>query len=299
MVNAPLKDEGENAAYLFPELDDPGFEELLEEELQRQKSANAMAQFESRPLGQKLRARHGQLERSTNAYQRELVSAYDHWSHRVQRAVRQAQREGLGPDQQLAVVDGMLDNLEFRLSLLGRHRFPQAAEKALRGPLAQHRNGPEVLTAVVQKIADNEQFIKTSLIPDIRAKLAQDLQAGVAQDSAALKASFEQLRYRPAGYAGGYWSMHFEAQRAAGIAENQQRQEMGLGPSRCAGCWTPAPATARTRRASTAVRAWRASTPVAGRACPRCQGRRPPAAAGAIASWRPTSAKAGRGSPDA
>ena len=184
----------------------------------------------ARPAGQKLRVQPGKLERATNGYQKELVSAYDRWSARAVRAVANAQRDGLGVEQQAAVLNAMLADLEEDLVQIARARLVEEGLTSLRGPYARWQNHPQVLSAIGEQVRTNEQFIRTSLLPDIAQRARADILQGVAADTQALRASFERLRYRPAQYAGGMYVTTFEAGRAAGELEDGQREAMGMQP---------------------------------------------------------------------
>jgi hypothetical protein len=185
-----------------------------------------------RPAGQRLRVLPGRLERATNAYQRDLVSIYDRWSTRAMRAVFNAQRDGLPPSQQAAILSAMLGDLEDDLIQAGRLRITDAVFASMRGPLESWRGSGPMLAGLQRNLAQNENFIRTGLMPDIGQRIQLDILDGVAQDRQALRGAFERLRYRPAQYAGGLHQAVMSVSIEVGRADDQRRREIGAPPTR-------------------------------------------------------------------
>lgn len=171
------------------------------------------------------------LDTRTNAYQQEILAIYDRWSVQAHRALRRASNDGLSVSQQIGIVDAMLGDLEFDLRNLARTQLVTGAQTALQGtPLSNWSTAPAVLTTMAQRLQEAERAVQTQLIPDLRAKLVDELRAGAAQTDARLTSALESRRGRTASHAGGYWVMSFDVQRIAGMEENRARRAQGLDP---------------------------------------------------------------------
>ena len=166
------------------------------------------------------------LTGAVNAYQLALVAAYDKWGAETMSALKRAKAAGVSTDKLVAVLDARMGDLTEAMVAEGRKGIMAGARAALRG----RELTPDVLSAVGERIRQNEEFVRTSLIPDVRSLVAADLRAGVAADSRALAAAFERLRYRPAQYAGGAWTMGFDALRIEGVVQDAERKRQGQPP---------------------------------------------------------------------
>lgn len=180
------------------------------------------------PAGQEDRTGRTPLTTAVNAYQLALVAAYDRWGVETARALERARTAGGSPDKLVVVLDARMGDLAEAMVAEGRKGIMSGARAALKG----RELTPDVLSAVGVRVREHEDFVRTSLIPDVRERVAADLLAGVAEDKRALAASLERLRYRPAQYAGGAWVMGFDALRIDGAAEDKQRAQQGQAPVR-------------------------------------------------------------------
>jgi len=177
------------------------------------------------------RRERGKIEKATNAYQAELLHAYDSWSTKALAAMRRADRRGDDIPAILIVLDEQLLLLADELKNIGRDGIKEAMSLGMQGkPL-----DPEALKILADRIAENEKYVDGSLIPDIRKKLSEfitDSEKTYALEFSALAAAMASLRARPAGYAGGFWSTVFIGAGLLRNRDDKERQQKGEQPRR-------------------------------------------------------------------
>ena len=172
------------------------------------------------------RAARGAWERGTNAYQGQLVAAYDRWAAATEREMALAMQRGAG-EQELRLI------LERRVALLTTtmQRLTQdGIYRGVKAGLGKRAPGIATRSVIGRKLLENRETVQAKLAPRIEAVIAERITPGM--DRAALKAAFLPARSYPATYAGQYWVMIFEVQRAEGLELDREAKRLGRDPAR-------------------------------------------------------------------
>lgn len=206
----------------------PGFRRQLESEEQHWHAGTYIAEFDA---GQDLRTIPGVYEKFTNQYQKDLVEIYDKWT---KESVRLVSLQDMTPTQAQLTIERRLKELGVDLKLLGRQRISEASGLGLGEILGKRASSPEVVETVARLIKQNDEFVEESLLPSIRERFSKDVakltELPAAEREAFALDSFIKRRSAVARGAGGAQVAIFDAQMAAGIAENRERVAAGAKP---------------------------------------------------------------------
>lgn len=181
--------------------------------------------FARKPAGQKQRQGAGGYEGLANRQQRALVKAYDSWAAKVKKELNRAAETGAAPDELHAILTSRLPALEEELSRITEAGVQKAARVAVG---SKHLDEPAVKRTVAEEQTINRELVRSSLIPNIEAKLAAALTAGTALTAASLTEAVNGARVLPAQYAGGAWVAIFRVQQEAGKERERERHAQGL-----------------------------------------------------------------------
>ena len=172
-----------------------------------------------------LRSGQNRLVRAVNAQQRRLVRAYDAWAAGVMREIV-ALSGWVSAAEAKLIIERRLPELEAAM-LDTTHQGVQTAERLVIGRI---QPTPRVLAIRDSHLARNDELVSTALVPFIGERLTAALTGAAALDSRGVLEALTAQRSFPAQYAGGFWAMVFETKQAAGLDEDQARQQEGLPP---------------------------------------------------------------------
>lgn len=181
---------------------------------------SARIHHHARPeAGQKQRFAPGEWERVTNRQQRRLVRAYDEWSVKTRKALVKLAQSGGTIQEQNALFDRALRELEIKLSKI-YERGTEIAKNMAAGARAEL---PEIQRIAEQKAREGNEMVAMALIPAISGRIIADISRGMARDPKLLMTSFNATRALPAQYSGGMWVMIFEVQKTLGKKRELER----------------------------------------------------------------------------
>ncbi len=174
-------------------------------------------------------------ETATNAYQGDLEAMYQDWYATTARKLEKANDN----TERDAILAAALLVLIADMQRLGRERIMEAA---LLG------SGGEPLTAgglsrIADKIAENDAYIETSLIPAIRQDASRSIndESVLMGGAVAIAGLFAPFLGRVASYAGSYWTSIFEGvgdalQQADDWAERRVEIRLDSEAQHCSDC---------------------------------------------------------------
>lgn len=189
------------------------------------------------------RRERGAVEKLTNEYQGRLVATYDVWAKEVEGALVNEERSG-SKGQALAdiVLNRHLPILAERMKDVGRKGMLEAVQFGLGGETMD----AQAVQLAQERIERNDMFIDDSLIPQVRAKLTQQLlkdeeaQKEPASlfssprkyqlDIEGIVASLAALRNTSAGFSGGFWNAVFLGAGLARLKDDKRRTENNETP---------------------------------------------------------------------
>ncbi len=146
---------------------------------------------------------------AVNRYQHDLEDVYDEWCDEAAKKLA-AEKDW---DKRRALLALLLLLLLSRLSDLGHKELPNAIAVGLGGEIAR----PDIYAKISEALAENDSYLKNSLLPDIEARMAQALndpaiiaavKAGsTAAASAAISSQAKLLGARVAQFSGSWWAL--------------------------------------------------------------------------------------------
>ncbi len=146
---------------------------------------------------------------AVNRYQRDLENAYDEWADDSGQQLAKEQDW----DKRRALLALLLGLLLTKLIDLGHAELPNAITLGLGGEIAR----PDVYAKIAAALAENDNYLKNSLLPDIGIRMAQALNdpailAAIAAGSTAVAADAiasqaKLLGARVAQYSGSWWAL--------------------------------------------------------------------------------------------
>jgi len=183
-----------------------------------------MHQFTNKlPGGMKQRLSPGNWEQATNRQQRRLTKVFDEWSAKTRRRLVELARSGHTVEEQQAVFERALRELEIKL----KEVYDRGIDIAKNLSGGSRSDTPAVKRLAEERKAEGNNMIAAALIPAIGAKLTADIARGTATNAAALRTAFNTARAMPPQYAGGFWVMIFETQKTIGKTREQERRKSG------------------------------------------------------------------------
>ena len=180
--------------------------------------------FQERPS---VRPSPDRYDRFANQYQVQLVRRYEAWARETQKVITDALAQGATTGQVETIVNARLADLEIELKLLGRRRIAQAAGMGLGRRLGKRISSPRVVSAIAVMQMQNDTLLAESLFPSIREQLAGALaevkNVPEAGRLTVVRNALLKPRAQVGRYSGGAVVATFEIQKAAGMAENEER----------------------------------------------------------------------------
>lgn len=151
------------------------------------------------------RGRRNKQTAATDQYQSDLEDEFDTWADETADELDKA-----SPEKRDEVIDARLAILLLLLIQLGRQTLPDAIDIAV----GDEPQTPDMVEHLLEVMRSNENYLTTSLIPDIRAKLQRaladpDIQLAIQSGDGAdvLKATMSTMSARVAQYSGSMWNI--------------------------------------------------------------------------------------------